>query len=90
LLILQNGPAMREAQEQLSKRIVKLLGLTLGGRHEAPLAPAMPNRVEVSRKKGKTDANDPTETSRISALDDHKCYSFAIKCRAASGAGGSL
>ena len=28
LLILQNGPAMREAQEQISKRIVKLLGLT--------------------------------------------------------------
>jgi hypothetical protein len=27
-LILQNGPAMREAQEQVSKRIVKLLGLT--------------------------------------------------------------
>jgi hypothetical protein len=28
LLILQNGPAMREAQERISKRIVKLLGLT--------------------------------------------------------------
>jgi len=27
LLILQNGPAMRMAQEQISKRIVKLLGL---------------------------------------------------------------
>jgi hypothetical protein len=27
LLILQNGPAKREAQEQISERIVKLLGL---------------------------------------------------------------
>jgi hypothetical protein len=29
LLILQNGPAMREAQQQISKRMVKLLGLTV-------------------------------------------------------------
>jgi integrase len=28
-LILQNGPAMRESQEKISKRIFKLLGLTL-------------------------------------------------------------
>src|SRR6267378_3092218 len=31
---------------------------------------------------------DPKETSRISSLDDHKCYSFAVKCRAASELGG--
>jgi hypothetical protein len=41
-LILQNGPAMRAAQERISKRIVNLLGLTLGGDHDAPLAPSMP------------------------------------------------
>ena len=48
LLILQNGPAMREAQEQISKRIVKLLGLTLGAHHDAPLVPDAPNRVEAA------------------------------------------
>ena len=42
LLILQNGPAMRKAQEQISKRIVKLLGLTLGAHHDAPLVPDAP------------------------------------------------
>ena len=41
-LILQNGPAMRTAQERISKRIVNLLGLTLGGHEDAPLAPNTP------------------------------------------------
>jgi hypothetical protein len=36
---------MREAQEQISKRIVKLLGLTLGTHHDAPLVPDVPNRL---------------------------------------------
>jgi integrase len=40
-LILQNKPAMRAAQERISKRIVNLLGLTLGGDHNVPLAPSM-------------------------------------------------
>ena len=53
LLILQNGPAMREAQEQISKRIFKLLGLTLGAHHDAALVPDAPNRVEAARKKSK-------------------------------------
>jgi hypothetical protein len=53
LLILQHGPAMREAQEQISKRIFKLLGLTLGVHHDAPLVPDAPNRVEAARKKAK-------------------------------------
>jgi integrase len=48
LLILQNGPAMREAQEQISKRIVKLLGLTLGGDHDAPLAPDLPTEKSMA------------------------------------------
>ena len=41
-LILQNGPAMRAAQERISKRIVSLLGLKLGGHHDAPLVPDAP------------------------------------------------
>ena len=41
-LIVQNGPAMRAAQERISKRIVSLLGLTLSGHHDAPLAPDVP------------------------------------------------
>jgi len=52
-LILQNGPAMRAAQERISKRIVSLLGLKLGGHHDAPLVPDTPTRVEASRKKSK-------------------------------------
>ena len=44
-LILQNGPAMRAAQERISKRMVSLLGLMFGGHDDAPLAPKMPNRV---------------------------------------------
>ena len=31
---------------------------------------------------------DPKETSRIPSLDDHKCYSFAIKCGRRRGQGG--
>ena len=31
-----------ELQEQISKRIVKLLGLTLGAHHDAPLVPDAP------------------------------------------------
>ena len=53
LLILQNGPAMRESQEQISKRIFKLLGLALGTHYDAPLVPDAPNRVEAARKKSK-------------------------------------
>jgi hypothetical protein len=55
-LILQNGPAMRAAQERISKRIVNLLGLTLGGHDAAPLVPDAPTRVEASRKKSKAAA----------------------------------
>jgi hypothetical protein len=47
---------MRAAQERVSKRIVSLLGLTLGGHHDAPLAPDVPNRVEATRKKSKAAA----------------------------------
>jgi len=53
---LQNGPAMRESQEQISKRIFKLLGLALGTHHDAPLVPDAPNRVEAARKKSKATA----------------------------------
>jgi integrase len=53
VLILQNGSAMREAQEQISRRIVKLLGITIGGHNDAPLVPNAPNRVEVARKRTK-------------------------------------
>ena len=56
LLILQNGPAMREAQEQISKRIVKLLGLTLGAHDDAPLVPDAPSRASSTRRKSKVGA----------------------------------
>jgi hypothetical protein len=48
---------MREAQEQISKRIVKLLGITIGGHHDAPLVPDAPSRVEAARKKNKATAS---------------------------------
>jgi integrase len=56
LLVLQNGPGMREAQEQISKRIVKLLGLALGAHHDASLVPDAPKRVGAARKKSKAAA----------------------------------
>jgi integrase len=56
LLVLQNGPGMREAQEQISKRIVKLLGLALGAHHDAPLVPDAPKRFGAARKKSKAAA----------------------------------
>jgi hypothetical protein len=49
LLILQNGPAMRKAQEQISKRIVKLLGLTLPGQVEALKRTKTPARAQRGR-----------------------------------------
>jgi hypothetical protein len=49
---------MREAQERISKRIFKLLGLELGAHHDAPLVPDAPNRVEAARKKSKAAAPD--------------------------------
>lgn len=42
ILILQNGPAMRTAQQKISARMFKLLGLKLGGHHDAPLVPSLP------------------------------------------------
>ena len=45
ILILANGPGMKAAQAKISKRIFKLLGLTLGGHDDAPLVPRMPNRA---------------------------------------------
>jgi integrase len=42
ILILQNGPGMKAAQAKISKRIFKLLGLTLGSHHDAPLVPDAP------------------------------------------------
>jgi hypothetical protein len=54
---LQNGPAMREAQEQISKRIVRLLGLTLGAYDDAPLVPDAPSRASSTRRKSKAEVS---------------------------------
>jgi integrase len=43
VLILQNGPGMRAAQQKISARMFKLLGLTLSAHHDAPLVPSLPN-----------------------------------------------
>jgi hypothetical protein len=42
-LILQNGPGMRAAQWQISKRMFDLLGLRLGENHDAPLVSDAPD-----------------------------------------------
>ena len=55
-LMIANSQALRDAQETISRRIFELLGLTLGGHHEAPLVPDAPNRVEAARKKSKAAA----------------------------------
>jgi integrase len=49
ILILQNGPAMRAAQQKVSARIFKLLGLTLGSHHDAPLVPDAPTGKKARR-----------------------------------------
>jgi hypothetical protein len=54
--MIANSQALREAQEKISRRIFELLGLTLGGHHDAPLVPDAPNRVEANRKKSKVSA----------------------------------
>jgi hypothetical protein len=55
-LILQNGPAMRAAQNKISARVFELLGLTLGGQDAAPLVPDTQSRIEANRKKSKAAA----------------------------------
>jgi integrase len=55
-LMIANSQALREAQENISRRIFELLGLGLGAHHDAPLVPDTPNRVEASRKKSKAAA----------------------------------
>jgi hypothetical protein len=52
-LMIANSQALRDAQEKISRRIFELLGLTLGGNHDAPLVPDTPNRVEATRKKSR-------------------------------------
>lgn len=38
------GPAIRAAQEQIRRHVFDLLGLKLGGHHDAPLVPSLPTR----------------------------------------------
>ena len=54
--MIANSQALREAQEKISRRIFELLGLTLGGSHDAPLVPDAPNRVALTRKERKAAA----------------------------------
>jgi hypothetical protein len=54
--MIANSQALRDAQEKISRRIFELLGLTLGGYHDAPLVPDAPTRVEATRKKSKAAA----------------------------------
>jgi integrase len=60
-LMIANSQALRAAQEKISRRIFKLLGLTFGGHHDAPLVPDMPhvpnremNKVAVRRRPSLT------------------------------------
>jgi hypothetical protein len=52
--MIANSQALREAQEKISRRIFELLGLALGGHHDAPLVPDAPDGP--TRKKRKTAA----------------------------------
>jgi integrase len=49
ILILQNGPAMRAAQQKISARIFNLLGLGIGSQYDAPLVPDAP--IESKRRE---------------------------------------
>jgi hypothetical protein len=46
---------------------------------------AVEGKADVAPDIGEFPVLTPKETSRTPSLDDHKCYSFAIKSRAASG-----
>jgi integrase len=52
----------------MSRRIYELLGLTLGGHHDAPLVPDAPTRVEASRKRSKAAA--PARIARYEAGEE--------------------
>jgi integrase len=58
-LIVVHGPALRKAQEKISKHVFELLGLKLGGHDDAPLAPAMPTRSRGPARRGKSKAAVP-------------------------------
>jgi integrase len=53
-LIILQGKALRAAQEKVSAHVFKLLGLKLGGHHDAPLVPDAPTRAKATRTKRKT------------------------------------
>jgi hypothetical protein len=55
-LMIVNSQALRDAQEKISRRIFELLGLTLGGYHDAPLVPDAPSRAPSTREKSKAAA----------------------------------
>jgi hypothetical protein len=57
-LLITHGPALREAQEKISKRVFELLGLTLGTHHDAPLVPSMSTRSvrPTARRRSKAAA----------------------------------
>jgi hypothetical protein len=50
-LMIEKGPATRHAQETISARMFDLLGLKLGGYHDAQLVPSLPT---AKKKKSKT------------------------------------
>jgi hypothetical protein len=43
--MIANSQALRDAREKISRRIFELLGLTLGGHHDAPLVPDAPHGI---------------------------------------------
>jgi|SRR5580700_10451519 hypothetical protein len=70
-LIIANGPALRKAQEKISRRVFELLGLTLCGHHDAPLAPDAPNRVASTRKKEQSRRAGSRSARRLSRNTAH-------------------
>jgi integrase len=67
LLILQNGPAMREAQEQISKRIAKLLGHTSATlRQKVAAAPAASLETETGQARALENARTLARALRVS------------------------
>jgi hypothetical protein len=69
-LIVSNCPALRKAQEKISRRVFELLGLTLEAHHDAPLVPDAPSRAASTRKTSKAAATAPSlETRQARALE---------------------
>jgi len=74
-LMIANSQALREVQEKISRRIFELLGLTLGGHHDAPLVPDTStgkNRRAAAPARIRNNQTEEARTRARSAMGPHE------------------